>query len=89
MTQDDPALSILNRMADERERRESIQRLPDGVAVHAIEQSLTFGANSTTLEGNLLIEEKGTIRRATGKDIAMLDRVAPDFLKHWRLREAD
>lgn len=86
MTQsdDDPGLRILKHIQKRRDRREKISNLPEGLTVHVIERSRTFGPGQK-IEGVILIETAEGIRRASGKDIAQLANIAPDFLRHWRL----
>ena len=83
------ALRILNRLLEVSERSESIVGLPKTLTVHAVERSRKFG-EGRTLEGALVIESAdGRMHRVTGKELAALSVIAPDFLKHWRLDQEE
>lgn len=89
MTDHDPAKEILDRMIERVSRRENVRGLPNGMVVHAVERARSFGDGARLLEGAILIEEAGEIRRASGSDLAMLNEIAPEFLRSWRLSEGE
>lgn len=89
MEDNDPAKEILDRMIERLDRGEKIVGLPAGLIVHVVEQSRCFGADAKTLEGGILIEENGEIRRANGRDLSMLSEIAPEFMRAWRLPEGE
>jgi hypothetical protein len=81
----DAALQILTRLLEQSERREEIAGLPKTITIHAVERSRKFG-EGRALEGVLVIEAAdGRMHRVTGKELAALNVIAPDFLKYWRL----
>lgn len=83
----DEALAILNRLSADREKKDNLRGLASGTTIHAVERARVFGSGKS-LEGNLIVEtEDGQLHRITGKELAALSEVSPDFLKYWRLDE--
>src|SRR5688572_21299151 len=77
--EDNTALEILRAVAERARKRDSVEPLDPGTAIHLIEQSRTIG-QERSLEGNILVERPdGSFHRISGRELAELAERFPEF----------
>jgi hypothetical protein len=76
---------ILQHAIEASQRRNGVGKLPDGITIHAIERTQTFGPKRS-LEGELVVElEDGSLHRISGEEMANWSDALGPFVKQWRL----